>query len=385
MGVPDIFLKETITSVGQYIIEEPFYPLPSVPSPILSNIDSTTLPPLLGYNGTTAKNTSRQVLITPQGDPLLATWQYGLGRAAVWTSDLKGKWAAQWINWGQFPRFSAQLINWVLPTPQSEGLDAKVFIDENDLIVQLEAADSNGYPLNFLNVEATIVDPKLQINKITLDQFGAGKYQAKQTISQSGVYLVRLGANRADQSLGQITLGLTAPYSPEYKNVGIDKNLLTKLANTTGGEQINNPEGAFIHNLPSESYPREIWHGLLILVVILFPLDVAIRRLIIRINDLQKIRIWLHQILPAPPKIDREMSPRITRLFQARQRVRDRSGVNKKEEISISATETEWQKQRPFQEIGDETSPPKQDDTVINDTQEDVLKRLHDAKKRARR
>ena len=39
MSVPDIFLKETVKSVGQYIIEEPFYPLPASPSPVLRGID----------------------------------------------------------------------------------------------------------------------------------------------------------------------------------------------------------------------------------------------------------------------------------------------------------------------------------------------------------
>ena len=31
LNVPEIFLKETVQSVGEYIIEEPFYPLPAVP------------------------------------------------------------------------------------------------------------------------------------------------------------------------------------------------------------------------------------------------------------------------------------------------------------------------------------------------------------------
>ncbi len=39
MSVPSIFLKETIKSVGQYIIEEPFYPIPGDPSPALNGID----------------------------------------------------------------------------------------------------------------------------------------------------------------------------------------------------------------------------------------------------------------------------------------------------------------------------------------------------------
>ena len=126
MSVPDVFLKETVKSVGQYIIEEPFYPLPASPSPVLKGIDQNDLPGLFGYNGTSPKGTARLDLLTTRGDPLLATWQYGLGRSAAWTSDLKGRWGSEWVKWNDFARFSAQLVGWLLPSPQVEGLNARI-------------------------------------------------------------------------------------------------------------------------------------------------------------------------------------------------------------------------------------------------------------------
>ena len=47
LRVPDFFLKETVTAVGRYIIEEPFYPLPGMRSPIMTNLDPATLPPYM--------------------------------------------------------------------------------------------------------------------------------------------------------------------------------------------------------------------------------------------------------------------------------------------------------------------------------------------------
>ena len=47
-----------------------------------------TAPPLLGYVATTAKGTATTSLrIGPDRDPLLATWQAGLGQVTSWTSD----------------------------------------------------------------------------------------------------------------------------------------------------------------------------------------------------------------------------------------------------------------------------------------------------------
>src|SRR5690606_7658638 len=93
--IPDIFLKETQQVSGQQIVEEAFFPIQISSSPILRQIEA--LPQLLGYNGTTAKPAAQTVLVTARDDPLLAQWQYGLGRSVAWTSDSTGRWAKSWI------------------------------------------------------------------------------------------------------------------------------------------------------------------------------------------------------------------------------------------------------------------------------------------------
>src|SRR5260221_6373831 len=42
--------------------------------------------------------TADTVLSVADRDPLLVRWQYGLGRAAVFTSDAKSRWAAGWLT-----------------------------------------------------------------------------------------------------------------------------------------------------------------------------------------------------------------------------------------------------------------------------------------------
>ena len=91
-SIPDIFLKETQQVSGQQIVEEPFFPIQTSSSPILRGLDAG-LPQLLGYNGTTIKSAAQSVLVSARDDPLLAQWQYGLGRSVAWTSDSTGRWA----------------------------------------------------------------------------------------------------------------------------------------------------------------------------------------------------------------------------------------------------------------------------------------------------
>ncbi|MHB8959170.1 MAG: glutamine amidotransferase [Candidatus Limnocylindrales bacterium] len=113
--IPDTFLKETQRVSGQQIVEEPFYPVLTSTSPILRGLMDGGLPQLLGYDGTTAKAAAQTVLVTARDDPLLAQWQYGLGRAVAWTSDATGRWAKGWVGWNGFSRFFRQLVGWTFP------------------------------------------------------------------------------------------------------------------------------------------------------------------------------------------------------------------------------------------------------------------------------
>src|SRR5437660_4777948 len=60
------------------------------------------------------------VLISHKDDPVLAVWQYGLGRVAAWTSDALGLWTANWLRWSNAARWWANLVTWTLPSANSE-------------------------------------------------------------------------------------------------------------------------------------------------------------------------------------------------------------------------------------------------------------------------
>ncbi|MGH2401961.1 MAG: VWA domain-containing protein, partial [Candidatus Limnocylindria bacterium] len=56
--IPDIFLRETIRTAGEQVVEETFQPIPSASSEILDGLDAGRLPQLFGYNATTAKGSA---------------------------------------------------------------------------------------------------------------------------------------------------------------------------------------------------------------------------------------------------------------------------------------------------------------------------------------
>ena len=69
---------------------------------------SQHIPPLKGRTATVLKDTALELLATDDDDPLLAFWPIGLGRTAVFASDVKDRWAADWVTWrGYGPFFAA--------------------------------------------------------------------------------------------------------------------------------------------------------------------------------------------------------------------------------------------------------------------------------------
>ncbi|MDQ2964582.1 MAG: VWA domain-containing protein, partial [Chloroflexota bacterium] len=160
-SIPDIFLKETQQVAGQQIVEEVFHPIQTSNSPILRGLDQG-FPQLLGYNGTTAKSAAQTVLVTARDDPLLAQWQYGLGRSVAWTSDSTGRWARSWLGWTGFSKFFSQLVGWTFPGEETGGIEATFVTTGQSTTLRVESVDDDGSPRDFYSTRAVIIGPDLE-------------------------------------------------------------------------------------------------------------------------------------------------------------------------------------------------------------------------------
>ena len=81
--IPRLTLLESQIASSEPQIEGDFRASLQAPHPLLRDFAPNEIPRLGGYVGTTLKPAAELVLKSPQDDPVLATWQYGLGRAAV--------------------------------------------------------------------------------------------------------------------------------------------------------------------------------------------------------------------------------------------------------------------------------------------------------------
>jgi Mg-chelatase subunit ChlD len=290
--VPQIFVQETITAVGNYLIEEPFIPQYAAPSPILEGLEDG-LPALYGYNGTTLKETAAQVLSGVDGAPVLAQWQYGLGRAVAWTSDVKGMWGRDWVRWPAFPRFAAQLVNWVLPATAATGVAAEIRVEGTQAIIDVQAQDQSGKPRDGLEMRATLMGATGFAQEVALTQIGPGEYHASIPTPIQGTYLVHLAASQNGRLVVQDTVGMVVPYSPEYRQGQSNPALLEALARASGGARLVQPRDAFAPTRADVTRAQEIGLLLLLVALLLLPLDIGVRRLMVRRSDVAAAGAWL--------------------------------------------------------------------------------------------
>ncbi len=291
-SIPDIFLKETQQVSGQQIVEEPFFPIQTSSSPILRGLDAG-LPQLRGYNGTTLKSAAQGVLVTARDDPLLAQWQYGLGRSVAWTSDSTGRWAKDWVGWSGFNRFFSQLVSWTFPGEETGGIEATFETTGNTTGLHVESVEPDGSPRDFYATTAVIVGPDLEPKTVTLAQVAPGVYQAPLGEIDPGAYAVRITQSRPGSSPLGRTVGLVAQTAAEYRQLGANEPFLASLRAAAGGAVIATAKDPWVHDLTSTNRFTDLWPLLLVLALLLWPLDIALRRMSLGRRELAGARSWV--------------------------------------------------------------------------------------------
>jgi hypothetical protein len=278
--LPQLVIKETQQVARAAIVEEPFLPLRVTGSPILAGIPADPFPMLRGYVSTTPKPATQIVLATAQGDPLLAEWQYGLGRVVAWTSDAENKWASQWIDWPEFSRFWAQMVKRTFPNPVDPNRQITVVQEGAEAHIVVDAMTEQRAFLNFAQTVANITRPDGQKLAVPLVQSAPGRYEGRFPAQSEGAYYVEvLQRDDQDQVVSNQPGGYVIPYSAEYRDHRVNEQFLEELSRQTGGARLSRPQDAFAHNILSPGQPLDIWPVLMALTALLFFLDVCVRRL----------------------------------------------------------------------------------------------------------
>jgi Ca-activated chloride channel homolog len=281
-NIPRIFTQDTMVHMGRLICEEPFAPRYVEQHIMLKGCDIDKAPMLLGYVKTNRKSTAQAPLVTDLGDPLLAHWQFGLGKVTAFTSDCKSRWAALWITgWHNYNQFWAQLLRETARKPQSANMDMRLEQRGRKTEIHVDVWEDAAHFNNEATVTADVYfmaagslgSAMKPVHHLELNQVGPGRYQSEFAPDEQGVYFVR---SRSGAQV--ISAGLAHSASGEAATGRIDLNLLEKICKITGGTVFDKS----IDRLPlhTSSYRQfvDLTPLLLKLLLVMLLVDVCIRR-----------------------------------------------------------------------------------------------------------
>jgi uncharacterized membrane protein len=325
--LPQIFIKEAAVILKSAIFEQPFKPQLASGTEPVRGIAAQEYPQLRGYVATTPKPRAEIPLVSDKGDPVLAHWQYGLGRAVAFTSDAKAKWAADWMQWDKYRQFWSQIAQWSLRRVENADFTTEVSVDKGEGFMSVEALDAQGNYRNFLNLQAVVDNPKGERKTVRLEQTSPGRYEAHFPTREVGAYLVNLMEMDKGQVRGSQVLGANVNYSPEFDAAEPNLNFLRRLAESGGGQVLNPDDprsNPFLHNRQKTFQPEDLWEWLLKMAILLFPIDVGVRRIQVDRAEWRKamraLRRWIvfWRSVPRPVEAEESLAALLSRRAQVR-------------------------------------------------------------------
>ena len=164
-----------------------------------------------------------------------------------------------------------------------------------------------------------MVGPDFSSSEVDLVQVAPGVYEVPLGEIESGAYGLRITQTRPGTTPLGRTVGLVAPTAAEYRLLGANEPFLAALRTATGGSEIETPLDPWLHDLRTTSRSTDLWPLLLVIALLLWPLDVALRRVSVGRREFAAAGAWVRD-LPRRRRVTAERTATGESLLAARAR-----------------------------------------------------------------
>lgn len=240
--IPAIIDKETIRMTRELIQEGRIETRARAPEArVALNAPSLVegTPPLGGYLITKAKESATVSLEArssgaPSGeawDPLLATWRYGNGKVAVFTSDSGKRWLSSWSGLSAYNRLWGEVLRSVERAESDGSLRTRASAEAGGATVVVEARGKDRRSLSGLRLSGKVQGPLG--SAFSLKETAPGRYEGFAPLEGQGLFGIEV-YDAASSSRGSAW----AWKSPgeESSAGGADNAALSLIASSGGGE-----------------------------------------------------------------------------------------------------------------------------------------------------
>lgn len=273
-GLEQILLKDVKDYSGSTAVEKLLTPIVEHKAEILEGIGIESAPPLSGYARFSAKPEAETILeINPEKkDPLYVRWQYGLGRAAVFTSDAKSRWAELWVAWPGFDKFWINVTRDLLGHIDQSEASAQFDSANDDLLVTYRLGPGVQDPGSVPPIY--VIGPNHFDKPIAVRKTARGLYHGRLHVGPvRGLFRIRpLTESSAFPEVGLYRR------QEELEDYGSNPALLKQISALTGG-RFNPPPAAIFDRSGRSLYTQwQLWPAMLALAIALTIAELILRK-----------------------------------------------------------------------------------------------------------
>ncbi len=277
--LPQVFVKEAKNAATPAFDEKAIKPVVKRPS-FLQDVDTAHLPPLRGLTATVMKDAATEIVATSEDEPVLAFWPVGLGRAAVFASDVKDRWGADWVKWRGYGPFFSALVH-AIERQRPPALDLDVSADpahgrSQAVRMAVEARDASGTYRDLLR-PVLRVSSGAAARSVPARQVGPGRYEAAVVADARQPLVVSVAeAGTSDELKPSRTV--TPDLAAELRFAPADVDLLKAIATATGGAWQPAPASLAAKAGERSTERRPLWPALVLIALALWLVDLTLRR-----------------------------------------------------------------------------------------------------------
>jgi len=193
-----------------------------------------------GYIHTVAKATATAEWVTGEPpDPILARWQFGLGRAVAFASTVGTQWDEKLWGAGALSRLWQQAVYWAARPQRTPGFDVETTQHGDEILATLHA-EREGRFLNGLSLLGRVARPEGKPLDVAFQQTAPGEYQAAFAAPVQGIYHLTV----VEEGRGQrFSVSVASNYAREWEEFGVDRSALEAIVRNGRGELLDGLDG----------------------------------------------------------------------------------------------------------------------------------------------
>lgn len=272
--LPRIFAQEVFLSTKSYLNNREFTPVLRQKGKILGGVVEEGIPSLLGYIATTAKDLATVHLESDTGEPILASWQYGLGKTIAFTSDGENKWTGKFASWDKYGVLWKNMIEYV--TKEDAEQDGKVEVEQSGSGAHIRyTTDTYGKDSK---VQVVYTDEEGKQQTVDLEATGAGKFEKDINFPGLGLYMLNVTHKEGKDTVASKNTAVAMQYSKEYRYLE-ESEALEQFVKNVGGTVVTKPEEVFESGLDKVMASYDTTNLWLLFACLVFFFAVAYKRL----------------------------------------------------------------------------------------------------------